>query len=202
LCLFNLEVCLQDDARLPKVRAGISVFADASAIIFLQEKIKMNTFRRLLPCVALGLTLALAGATFAQTATQSGDNKVDSCCCSDSCPMMKDGAMKNHATSSDKAEGCGCCGDSCPMMKKDGMKNHATSTGKDCCGCCGDSCSMMKKDARKHHAISSDKHECCCGDSCSMMKDGAKKDAAAKSDQYECCGGGDSCNMKDMKTKT
>src|ERR1043166_6388009 len=101
----------------------------------------MNSFRRLMPGLVLGLTLALAGVSFAQNASQSGDKKNDSgCCCSDSCPMMKDGAMKNHATSSDKN---GCCGDSCPMMKKDGMKNHATSGDKACC-CGGDSCSMMK----------------------------------------------------------
>ena len=122
-----------------------------------------------MPGLVLGLMIAIAGVGFAQNASQSGDKKMESCCCSDSCPMMKDGAMKNHATSSDKHEGC-CCGDSCSTMKKDAMKNHATS---------------------------SDKHDCCCGDSCSMMKDGAKKDAAAKSDKRECCG--DSCNMKDMK---
>ena len=129
-------------------------------------------FRRLMPGLVLGLMIAIAGVGFAQNAGRSGDKKMESsCCCSDSCPMMKDGAMKNHATSSDKHEGC-CCGDSCSTMKKDAMKNHATS---------------------------SDKHDCCCGDSCSMMKDGAKKDAAAKSDKHECCG--DSCNMKDMKSK-
>lgn len=140
---------------------------------FLQEKKKMK-FRKLIPGLVLGLMIAVSGVGFAQNASQPGNKKMDSCCCcSDSCAMKKDGAMKNHVTSSDKHE-CGCCGDSCPMMKKDSMKNHATS--------------------------SSDKHDCCCGDSCSMMKDGAKKDAAAKSDKHECCGG-DSCNMKDMKDK-
>src|SRR5207248_1852734 len=132
----------------------------------------MNRFRRVVPGLVLGLTLALAGVSFAQNATLSGaGKKMDSCCCcSNSCPMTKDGAMKNHATASDKHD-C-CCGDSCAMMKKDGaMKNHATA---------------------------SDKHECCSADSCAMMKkDGAKSGAA--SDKHECCCCGDSCDLKEMK---
>ena len=132
----------------------------------------MNKFRRLVPGLMLGLMITLAGVGFAQNATQSGaGKKMDSCCCcSDSCPMMKDGAMKNHASSTDKHE-CGCCGDSCSMKKDGAMKNHATT---------------------------SDKHECCCGDSCATMKkDGAKSGAA--SDKHECCCGGDSCDRKEMK---
>ena len=132
----------------------------------------MKSLRRCVPAFALGLTLALAGAAFAQNATQSGSEKKASCCCGDSCEMMKKDGMKNHAGVSDK-ESCCCCGDSCEMAKKDGMKNHAGVSDKESCCCCGDSCKM--KDGTHHTATaaSSDKHECCCGDSCNMkdMKD-------------------------------
>ncbi len=138
----------------------------------------MITLRRCVPALALGLMLALAGAAFAQNATQtSGDNKASSC--------------------------CSCCSDSCPMMKKDAMKNHAMAADKDgCCGCCGDSCEMMKKESMKNHAMVADKDGCCCcGDSCDMKKDGAAKTNGAamnmSSEKHDCCG--DSCNMKDMK---
>ena len=129
----------------------------------------MKLIRRFMPCLALGLTLAVAGMAFAQNAIQSGNQKMESCCCSNSCPMMKDGAMKNHAASTDKHECC-CCGDSCSMMKDGAMKNHAASSDKGEC-CCGDSCATMKKDGAKSGAAS-DKHECC-GDSCNLkeMKD-------------------------------
>ena len=110
----------------------------------------MNKFGRLVPGLMLALTIALAGISYGQNASQSTANKKADSCCS-------------------------CCGDSCPMMKKDAKKNHAASMDKDsCCGCCGDSCQMTKKDAMKNHAATSDKHECCCGgDSCDMkeMKD-------------------------------
>ena len=142
----------------------------------------MNTLRRCVPALVLGLMIAFAGASFAQTANQaSGDQKASCCCscCGDSCPMMKKDAMKNHAMSSDKD---GCCGDSCDMKKKDGMKNHAKSTDKDdCCGCCGDSCDMKShaKTTGMTTNMSSEKHDCC-GDSCEMK---------------------DMKNMKDMKQK-
>lgn len=128
----------------------------------------MNTFRRSIPALVLGLTIALAGVSVAQNANQtSGDKKASCCrCCTDSCPMMKTDAMKSHTMAADKD---GCCGDSCQMKKKDGMKNHTMATNKDgCCGCCGDSCDM------KNHAktgtttnMSSEKHDCC-GESCNM----------------------------------
>ena len=110
----------------------------------------MNCLRRCVPVFALGLTIALAGAAFAQNANQSGGDKKAACCksdcCGDSCQMKKDG-MKNHATSSDK-DAC-CCGDSC-QMKKGEMKNHTTSSDKDgCCGCCGDSCNMKDMKSMK-----------------------------------------------------
>jgi hypothetical protein len=129
----------------------------------------MNKFRRLVPGFVLGLTIALAGVSFAQNATQSGAGKKMDSCCGDSCPMMKDGATKNHAASTDKHECC-CCGDSCSMKKDGAMKNHAASSDKGEC-CCGDSCATMKQDGAKSGAAS-DKHECC-GDSCNMkeMKD-------------------------------
>lgn len=132
----------------------------------------MNKFRRLVPGFVLVLTIALAGVSFAQNATQSGAGKKMDSCCGDSCPMMKDGAMKNNAASTGKHEGS-CCGDSCSMKKDGAMKNHAASTDKHECCCCGDSCSMKKDGAMKNHAASSDKHDCCCGDSCDLkaMKD-------------------------------
>ena len=164
----------------------------------------MKTLRRFVPGLVLGLTIAIAGVSFAQNANQATGEDKHSCCCatdSGSCQMMKKDGMKNHAASADKDGCCGCCGDSCQMMKKDGAKNHAASADKDgCCGCCGDSCQMMKKDA-KNHAMAAHKEGGCCGDSC-HMKDGAKTTtttATAASDKHECCG--DSCNMKHVKTE-
>lgn len=141
----------------------------------------MNSLRRYVPCLVLGLTIAIAGVSFAQNANQTAGDKQASCCCMSA----------------------GCCGDSCSMMKKDALKNHVMSSDKDgCCGCCGDSCQMMK-DAMKNHATSSDKHECCCGDSCAM-KDSAKTSATnakegTSAPKHACCCCGDSCDMKDMK---
>ena len=103
----------------------------------------MNTLRRYVPALVLGLMIAFAGASFAQTANQASGDKKASCCCS-------------------------CCGDSCDMKKKDGMKNHVTSSDRD--GCCGDSCDMKNhaKTTGTTMNMSSEKHDCCCGDSCDM----------------------------------
>ena len=101
----------------------------------------MNRLRRLIPGLLLGLAIALTGTAFAQT---SSDKAKDECCCKassycgDSC-SMKSGAMKNHATVSDKHE-C-CCGDSCATKKNGATKSGATSDNNECC-CCGDSCDM------------------------------------------------------------
>ena len=111
----------------------------------------MKCLRQCVPALALGLMLALAGAAFAQNATQSGGDKKASCCCTSG----------------------GCCGDSCDMTKHDGMKNHASSSDKESCCCCGDSCNM-KKDSLKNHASRDKESCCCCGDSCNM-KDSKKK---------------------------
>lgn len=90
----------------------------------------MNCLRRFAPCLVLGLTIAMAGVSFAQNANPPGGDKDKKASC---CSMSG-----------------GCCGDSCQMTKKDGMKNRVSSSDKDsCCGCCGDSCQMMKKDAVK-----------------------------------------------------
>jgi hypothetical protein len=153
-------------------------------MIFFCRRRKMKNIKGFTLGLVLGLSIAVAGIAYAQTNTQSDQNKKAECCCvamdcckGDSCPMMKDGAKKdganNHAASADKDGCCGCCGDSCQMMKKDGAKNHATSADKE--SCCGDSCQMMKKDSAKTGTTTatatgaSDKHECCCcGDSCDM----------------------------------
>lgn len=165
----------------------------------------MKSLRRFGPALVLGLTMAVAGISFAQNANLATDNDKHSCCCTsgcagDSCEMKKEGAT-HHATASDKDGCCGCCGDSCNMTKKDGAKNHATQADKG--GCCGgDSCQMMKKDGAKNHATSADKKGCC-GDSCQMKHD-AKTTATtanAVADKHECCCCGESCNMKDMKDK-
>ena len=79
--------------------------------------------------LALGLSFAIAGIGFAQSTPQTDANKKSECCCkmmdnskSDSCPMMKDGAMKENAMKSD-GHGCCCCGDSCNMKDMKNMKN-------------------------------------------------------------------------------
>ena len=134
----------------------------------------MNTLRRCVPALVLGLMIAFAGASFAQTANQASGEKKASCCCS-------------------------CCSDSCPMVKKDAVKNHTTSSDKDdCCGCCGDSCDVKKKDAMKNHVMAADRDDCC-GDSCDM-KNHAKTTGTTmnmSSEKHDCCG--DSCDKKDMK---
>ncbi len=75
--------------------------------------------------LVLGLSIAIAGVGLAQNVSQADANKkMESCCCmssgccGDSC-AMKDGAMKNGATASDKHECCCCGGDSCNMKMKD-----------------------------------------------------------------------------------
>lgn len=156
----------------------------------------MNTFRRFVPALVLGLTLAIAGAGFAQDVTQSADGKKmeSCCCCGDSCAMKSD---KQNQMVAGKHESC-CCGDSCAM--KEGAGKDTKADGKH--ECCGDSCAMMKKDGMKNHVMSSDKGGCCgSSDSCDM-KDGAKMDMStmkhdANGKHAGCCG--DSCKMKDMK---
>lgn len=75
--------------------------------------------------LVMGLSIAIAGIAFAQSNTQTGANqKHDACCClsasGDSCPMMKNGVLKEGAMKSD-GHGCCCCGgDSCNMK---GMKH-------------------------------------------------------------------------------
>src|SRR5688572_7891215 len=107
---------------------------------FQRGEMKMKNLRRFGPGLVLGLTIALAGVSFAQSAKQATSDEKHSCCgvssgcCSDSCQAMKKEGAKNHATSSEKEGCCGCCGDSCQAMKKEGAKNHATSTAKGCCG--------------------------------------------------------------------
>jgi hypothetical protein len=89
--------------------------------------------------LVLGLSIAVAGIAYAQTNTQSDQNKKAECCCvamdccqGDSCPMMKDGQKKEGAA---KSEGHGCCcggGESCNMkdMKHMKMKDLKDSPSK------------------------------------------------------------------------
>ena len=80
--------------------------------------------------LVLGLSIAVAGIAYAQTNTQSDQNKKAECCCAamsccsgESCAMMKDGARKSDG------HGCCCCsGESCNM--KD-MKHMKTKDVKD-----------------------------------------------------------------------
>lgn len=85
----------------------------------------MKNFRGFALGLVLGLSIAIAGVGFAQNTQTDANKKMDSCCCmssgcckGDSCEM-KDGAMKNGATTSDKHECCCCGGDSCNMKMKD-----------------------------------------------------------------------------------
>jgi hypothetical protein len=177
---------------------GISVSAGAGNNFFTGE-MKMKNLKRLGPALVLGLTIAVAGVSFAQSANPATSDGKHSCCCmssgccGDSCQMKKN-AMKNHATSSDTEGCCGCCGDS--FQKKDAAKNHVTSAKEGCCSCCGDSCQVMKKEGARNHATSAPKG--CCGDSC-HMKGGATAKANAASDKHQCCCCGDSCNIQHMK---
>lgn len=157
------------------VLTGISVFAGAGNN-FSNRRMKMKNLKRLGPAIVLGLMIAVAGVSLAQSANQATSDEKHSCC----------------------SKASGCCGDSCQMMKKEGAKNHVTSAAKEgCCGCCGDSCHMMKKEGAKNHATSAAK-EGCCGDSC-HMKDGGTATATAASGKHQCCCCGDSCNMQHMK---
>ena len=166
----------------------------------------MKNLRRLGPALVVGLMIAVAGISLAQSANQATNNDKHSCCsvacdcCGDSCQMMKKDGARNHATSAAKEGCCGCCGDSCQMMKKDGAKNHATSAAKEgCCGCCGDSCRMMKKEGAKNHATAATKEGCCaCCDS-HQVKNRATAKATAGSDKHQCCCGTASCDMQHMK---
>jgi len=91
----------------------------------------MKNFRGFALGLVLGLSIAIAGVGFAQSTTQTDPSKkADSCCCmsgrGDSCPMIKDGAMKHDA-----------------------MKHGAMQSGKhECCCCGGDSCDMKMKDTK------------------------------------------------------
>lgn len=163
----------------------------------------MKNLKRLGPALVLGLMIAVAGVSLAQSANEATSDDKHSCCsmssgcCSDSCQMKKD-TMKNHATFAAKEGCCGCCG--AAGQKKDSAKNHVMSDKEGCCSGCGDSCQLMKEGA-KNHATSTG-NEGCCGDSC-HIKDGAKTTATgatAASDKHECCCCGDSCNRKHMKT--
>lgn len=83
--------------------------------------------------LVLGLSIAVAGIAYAQTNSQSDQNKKAECCCvamgccsGDSCPMMKDGAMKEGAEKSD-GHGCCCCGgESCEMNHTKHVKDNKT----------------------------------------------------------------------------
>ena len=77
--------------------------------------------------LVLGLSLAISGLAFAQSATQNEPKKEGESCC----------AMTS-----------GCCkGDSCSMKDhadKDHMKTHAAMAGH-CCCCGAESCDMKMK---------------------------------------------------------
>ena len=85
----------------------------------------MKNFKGFALGLVLGIGLAISSIGFAQTATQTADqkNEAESCCAMTSC----------------------CCkGDSCDMQMKHDAKNYAAKEG--CCCCCsGDSCDMKMK---------------------------------------------------------
>lgn len=83
----------------------------------------MKNFKGFALGLVLGIGLAISSIGFAQTATQTDDQKkaADSCCAMTSC----------------------CCkGDSCDMKMHD-SKNHSAKDG--CCCCGGDSCDLKMK---------------------------------------------------------
>jgi len=82
----------------------------------------MKNFKGFALGLVLGIGLAVSSIGFAQNATQTQENKPESCC-----------AMNSG----------GCKGDSCDMKKHD-AKDQAAKGG--CCCCCGgDSCDMKMK---------------------------------------------------------
>ena len=110
------------------------------------------------------MMLLFALGMMAQTAAQAApaalaDKSIACGCCSDKCPMAKDGRM---------ADGKSCCSAGCCKDGKCDMaaKTDQTASGKSCCaeGCCKDGkCNMAAHKEGKG----------CCGDKCPMMK-GAK----------------------------
>jgi len=96
--------------------------------------------------------VAVVAQTPAQDPAKSADKKAESCCSDGSCPMMKkEGATANtDGTTAGADIKHDCCGDSCDMKKKDAMKNHANSSDKHEGCCCSDSCDMKNmKDMKK-----------------------------------------------------
>jgi hypothetical protein len=92
----------------------------------------MKNFKGFALGLVLGIGLAISSIGFAQTATQTDDQKkaAESCCAMTSC----------------------CCkGDSCDMKmhaNKEHMKTHSSKDGG-CCCCGGDSCDMKMHDLKE-----------------------------------------------------
>src|SRR5215469_16348349 len=131
--------------------------------------------------IVVSVTMLFALAMVAQTVTQLSPaapavgDKASACpCCSDKCPMGKDGKM---------ADGKSCCGEACCKDGKCDMAAHkanALANGKLSCreGCCKDG----KCDRAAHEAGKGG----CCGDKCPMVK-------GAKSASVSCCTPGETC---------
>ena len=140
----------------------------------------------LIALVALLLT-ALVAVMGQQTPVQGGDQKkTESCCCKDSCPMMKnEGTTANADAATANAEAKhDCCGDSCDM-KKDGMTANAdaATAGADAKhDCCGDSCDMANHaNGMAKHDKHDKKMHAADGSCCKMKsKDAKQKDAKEK----------------------
>ena len=124
--------------------SAILVFGLAIAVYALNTSVIEQTATQ--SCCGKGESCPMKGKHSASTDPASMHSNCDHKDGDAACPMMKDGAMKDHSTKTD-----GMSADhplmegkeSCPMMKDGAMKGHSmhgdaakASGGKDGCPCC------------------------------------------------------------------
>ncbi|MBK9438799.1 MAG: hypothetical protein IPN51_12625 [Chloracidobacterium sp.] len=153
--------------------SAILVFGLAIAVYALNTSVIEQTATQ--SCCGKGESCPMKGKHSASTDPASMHSNCDHKDGDAACPMMKDGAMADHAM---KMEGK----ESCPMMKDGAMKDHSMKT------------DGMSAD----HPLMEGK------ESCPMMKDGAMKGHSMHGDAAKASGGKDGCPCctKGMESKT